>query len=176
MKILLCIARLYPVLGQANAKHAIEFVSGAQATTCKQYNLLKDKEDIKEGNRNMMIASEYLECSLPSSLKLVKNPKNIMSFIGKNLRIRDIPTSLGASVDDTTVIFDKLKFDGKNAFILNDKYYYINLILKGKISVHSYLFWVVDEVLEGTYRVYYPFIVKIEGKTVIAKPYYNSGF
>ncbi|MGX5175336.1 hypothetical protein ACUR5C_15055 [Aliikangiella sp. IMCC44653] len=176
MRILLVIAYLFSFMASASTKNEIAFESGAKVRTCEKYNSLRASQRISETTSNMIIAAEYLECSLMSDLKQVDRPTEVIAPIGKELRIRSIPTSLGPQVDRMAVLSDKFVFDGHDSFKFSEGNHNIVLTLKGQIKSGEYLFWVFDEILDATYRAFFPLIIEVDGNNIKARPFYLSGF
>ena len=109
-------------------------------------------------------------------LKQVDRTIDVITAIGKDLQIRTIPTSLGPQVDRKAVLNDKFVFDGQDSFLFSEGNHNIVITLKGQIKPGEYLFWVVDEILDTTYRAYYPLIIEVDGNEIKAKPFYLGGF
>lgn len=171
--IILC---LISAAANAAPKNEIRFESGIKVSTCDKYNSLRETQRIAETTSNIMIASEYLECSLVPSLKPVQKSKDIILAVGKLLRIRSIPTSLGPRVDRKSVLGDKFIYDGNDSLVYSESEHNVTISLKGEVEPGSYLFWVVDEILDASYRAYYPVIIDLYDDEVKAKPFYHSGF
>ena len=176
MRILLVIACMISFVANASTKNEIVFESGAKVSTCDEYNSLRASQRIAETTSNMIIASEYLECSLVPDLKQVDRTIDVITAIGKDLQIRTIPTSLGPQVDRKAVLNDKFVFDGHDSFLFSEGNHNIVITLKGQIKPGEYLFWVVDEILDTTYRAYYPLIIEVDGNEIKAKPFFLGGF
>ena len=163
-------------IANADEKSEITFVSGETANECVSYNSQRANEDIRDTINNMIIASEYLECSLSDSLKVVGNPEEIISQIYENVRIRSLPTSLGPSVPRNSLLSEKFELVLPNKIVFETKSHNVNISIKGVLSGNRYLIWVVDEILDATYRSYYPAILLIEGEQINVLPFYESGF
>lgn len=162
-----------------NAKTAIEFENDQKVENCADYNRLRKTLFLKESVGNMIVQSEYLDCSLPSLKGGVDNALFILDSILKNMLIRSIPTSLGPSTEDG----DTLAMAGFKVSLPQQAVEYVKgdhdlvINLKGKISDDTYLIWVVDEILKSTYRAYYPAKIKIDNNGHIEPlPYYKSGY
>ncbi|WP_462169720.1 hypothetical protein [Pseudoalteromonas xiamenensis] len=140
VRILLVIACLIPFTLNASTKNEIVFESGAIVSTCDEYNNLRASQRIAETTSNMIIASEYLECSQMPDLKRVDSPIDIITPISKGLRIRSIPTSLGPQVDRKAVFNDKFVFDGQDSLRFSKDEHSIVLTLKDKLSRASICF------------------------------------
>lgn len=163
----------------SNAKTIIEFENGQKVKNCADYNRLRATIFIKETVNNMMVQSEYLDCSLPSLTESIENTSTILDHIAKNMLIRSIPTSLGPSAERS----DTLAKAGFKASLTQPTIKYtkndhnVVITLKGKISEDTYLIWVIDEILNSTYRSYYPAKIRIDSSGKITPlPYYNSGY
>lgn len=161
------------------AKTAIEFEDGQKVENCTDYNRLRETLFVEESVNNMVIQSEYLDCSLASLAGNIDNVSFILDSIAKNMLIRSIPTSLGPSTEDS----DTLAMTGFKVSLAQQAVEYVeddhNLVitLKGRISDDTYLIWVTDEILKSTYRAYYPAKIRIDNNgDVTPSPYYKSGY
>lgn len=161
------------------AKTAIEFEDGQKVENCTDYNRLRETLFIKESVDNMIIQSEYLDCSLRSLTGNIDDVSFVLDSIAKNMLIRSIPTSLGPSTEDG----DTLAVTGFKVSLTQQAVEYAsddhNLVitLKGRISDDTYLIWVTDEILKSTYRAYYPAKIRIDNKgNITPYPYYKSGY
>ncbi len=161
-----------------NAKTAIEFEDGQVVENCVDYNRFRETLLVNETVANMIVLSEYLECSLPSVTGRVDEP-SILDSIVKKMLIRSIPTSLGPATDDNdtlAMVGFKVLLDQKAVEYVKDDHN-VTITLKGRLSDDTYLIWVVDEVLKSTYRAYYPAKIKIGNKGLVTStPYYTSGY
>lgn len=182
---------LIAFIASCSAKTPVELSNGTKVDNCTDYNVQRKALRIKEHVNNILFSSEYLECSLNKPLLPVDNPKATLALIAKKLKARQLPLSIGPSVDrkatlhtaglvvsttSNSLIFDKENKSNK------DSNRNLVIILKGKLSTNQYLVWVVDEILNATYRAYYPAIITItagaadDDDTVTAAPYYAGGF
>lgn len=162
-----------------HAKEAIEFEDGQIVDQCKDYNRLRDILLVKDSIDNMIVQSAYLDCSLPSLVNSVDNAPFILDIILNKMLVRSLPTSLGQSVeDDSTLAVSGFKISSENnsvEYIKED--HNIVIVLKGKLSGNTYLVWVYDELLNSTYRAYFPAVVEVSmDDDIHVRPYYKSGY
>lgn len=165
----------------ANPKNLIEFEDGQVVDNCYHYNKLREVQFVKDDIDNMIIQSEYLDCSLAEELKDF-NDKSTFDTIVDNMTLGDVPNSLNMSLNmslDKGATFKvagfESDFQNKVIYLSNDNVN-IRFNIKGIFPNGEILVWVVDEQLLGNYRSYFPFKVKLEGNKVIALPFYSSGF
>lgn len=162
-----------------SAKTSIELENGGIVDNCTTYNKLRESFTIKESTVNSLISSEYLECSIKKGLANTENSASVLDAIKVSLRVRKLPLSIAQSVNRKDTFNDAgfnvdLKSNSLNYEMNNSN---IVISLKGSLTESEYLIWIVDEVLDTTYRSYYPAIIKIsKDGMVTASPYYNSGF
>lgn len=166
--------------GYGFSKETISMSDDTSVNNCIDYNLARKNQNIFESSSNLLYASEYLECSL-----LDKNFKKIdklyyesdLKIVFKKFTLRSVPSSLGPRIDRSDTLYSLGgTLDLGNAKItLTDQDDNFVLSLKGKIG-DKYLVWIVDEVLSGTYRSYYPALLTIDGDKVTASPLYESGY
>ena len=160
----------------AGAKTEISFQSGRTATDCTSYNQIRKSEPLVETVNNMILASDYLECSLSPNLLHFPSYKSLLFQINEQVRIRQFPLSIGQMVGRN----DKLKVlfmvDGKDSLTYEKENHNVKIVVKGMLSDQKYLIWVVDEILDATYRAYYPAILTVDNELFEIEPYYASGF
>ena len=72
----------------ANAKSSIEFEDGQKVSNCADYDLLRSTLFVKETVDNMIIQSEYLDCSLKGLKGKVKDVTKVLDIMRKTMRIR----------------------------------------------------------------------------------------
>lgn len=162
-----------------NAKSIIEFEDGQKADNCADYNRLRENLLVKESVNNMIVQSEYLDCSLPSLTESIDDASIVLDSIAKNMLVRSIPTSLGPSVKrgDTLAMAGFKVSLTRLAVEYTKGDHNVGIVLKGKVSDDTYLIWVVDEILESSYRSYYPAKIEIDDEgNVESIPYYKSGY
>lgn len=179
-RIKICTSILFVALtASCSAKTPIELENGEIVDNCTSYNKLRESFTIKESTVNSQTSSEYLECSIKKELANTENPASVLDAIKVSLRVRKLPLSIAQSVNRKDTFNDAgfnvdLKSNSLNYEMNNSN---IVISLKGRLTESEYLIWVVDEVLDATYRSYYPAIIKIsKDGMVTASPYYNSGF
>ncbi|MCH1921270.1 hypothetical protein L9G15_17745 [Shewanella sp. A3A] len=176
MRHLLLLACLLTPLAHAAPKTAISMASGASVTDCEQYNALRATENLEETTVNMMIASEYLECSLTPAPQPVAQPQVVLQQIAEQLPIRAIPTSIGRRADKNMVLNAMFTLSDEGTLRFSEQQHIIDIRLKGQLSEHSYLLWISDEILDRTYRAYFPFVVEQTDDGFSARPFYASGY
>ena len=160
----------------AGEKSEIVMASGKTVSDCNSFNELRNTESLLEDSMNMLASSEYLECSLVSNLEQVSSVEEFIHVLNKNLRIRQFPLSLGPQVDRKSLLNEKFNFDGKFSLKYEKDLHKISITYKGKISEGRHLVWVVDEILDATYRAYYPAVVVVSSDRFAVEPYYGGGF
>ena len=179
-RIKICTSILFVAFtASCSAKTPIELENGEVVDNCTSYNKLRESFTIKESTVNSQISSEYLECSIKKELVDTENSASVLDAIKGNLRVRKLPLSIAQSVNRKDTFNDAgfnvdLKLNSLNYEMNNSN---IVISLKGRLTESEYLIWIVDEVLDATYRSYYPAIIKIaKDGMVTASPYYNSDF
>jgi hypothetical protein len=150
--------------------------SGKVVSNCTAYNQLRESESILETTNNMLVAAEYLECSLSSKLNKKNNSSDILANALDIVRIRQLPLSLAQQVGRHDVLKSKFVFDGEHSLKYDKGHHNVVISIKGSLSQNKYLLWVTDEILNATYRAYYPAVLVVNGSDYIVKPYYASGF
>ncbi|WP_417761424.1 hypothetical protein [Shewanella sp.] len=176
MRNLLLLACLLTPLAHAAPKNAIVMASGASVKDCEHYNALRASENIAETTVNMMMASEYLQCSLTPTLTPVDEPAAVLQQIADQLRIRAIPTSVGRRAGENMVFSAMFNISEQGTLRFSEEQHIIDIRLKGQLDDHSYLLWVSDEILDRTYRAYFPVVVEHQGENFSARPFYASGY
>lgn len=162
-----------------SAKEAIEFEDGQIVEQCEDYNRLRDSLLVKDSIDNMIVQSAYLDCSLSSLVNSVDSPPFVLDIILHKMPVRSIPTSLGQSVEnDSTLAMSGFKVSLDHQSIEYTKEdHNIVIVLKGELSGNTYLVWGYDEILNATYRAYFPAVVEVStDNKVQVRSYYKSGF
>lgn len=160
----------------AIAKPEIRMESGKTASNCTVYNQLRESEAILESTNNMLASAEYLECSLPLKLHEQKDYSELLANALNIVRIRQFPLSLAQQVERQDVLNSKFVFTGTNSLEYVEGHHNIVITVKGSLSQNEYLLWVTDEILNATYRAYYPALLVVNKSNYVVKPYYASGF
>lgn len=176
MRLLLTTIFAVTTCSAALAKPAITMQSGKVAEDCSSYNELRYSERPREDIKNKLVASEYLECSLASNPTPVKNSVEVLQQFNQQLRIRQFPLSLGPRVSRRDLLKLKFTYADNSSLIYVDGNHHVSIALKGEIAERRYLVWVTDEILDATYRSYYPAVVVRNGTDFKVEPYYASGF
>ncbi len=159
------------------AQNEIKMDNGQKANNCNIYNKLRESHKVREGVNNDLISSEYLDCSITPDLKQVKNSPEILQAMYHKLRVRKLPTSFSQSVSRKDTFFDAGFTITPDSIAYQKEDRNFSITLKGKITDNKYLIWVVDEILNGTYRSYYPAIAEIsDNDNINITPYYQSGY
>ena len=160
----------------AGEKSKIAMESGKVASDCASYNKLRASERILETSINKLVSSEYLECSLTRGVEQTSNVDNFIELLMNSVRIRQFPLSLGPQINRKTLLKDKFDYNGKFSLEYENGQHHIRITYKGKISEGRHLFWVTDEILDATYRAYYPAVVVSSHNGFVVEPYYGGGF
>jgi hypothetical protein len=166
--------------GYVFSKTPISMSDNTTVNNCADYNIVRKSQNIFESSSNFLYASEYLECSLLiKGFSEIKSEEvaSVLSSIFKNFKIVSIPSSKAQKLSDKDTfssVGGALLIE-KKQITLSDKEHNFLLSLKGKID-DKYLVWIVDEILVGTYRSYYPALLTIDGDKVTASPFYESGY
>ena len=176
MRIIGLIALAFLFCACVEAKTEINFQSGRTASDCASYNQLRKSEHLAETVNNMIVASEYLDCSLSPNLIHLPSYKPLLVQINDQVRIRQFPLSLGQMVERN----DKLKVlfmvKGNDTLSYEKETHNVQIAVKGMLTNQKYLLWVVDEILDATYRAYYPAVLSVDNGLFEIEPYYASGF
>lgn len=150
--------------------------SGKSTSNCTGYNKLRKSETIRESTDNMLVSAAYLECSLPLKLHKQNNYSELLANALNFVRIRQFPLSLAQQVERLDLLNSKFVLTGKNSLEYVKGHHNIVITVKGSLSPNEYLLWVTDEILNATYRAYYPAVLVVNKSNYVVKPYYASGF
>ena len=159
----------------ANAKPEIKMESGKTASDCITYNQLRETELISESVDNMLI-SAYLDCSVPIKLHNEHDYSALIANALNIVRIMDFPLSLAQHVGRQDLLNSKFVSTGNNSLEYAKEHHNILITVKGTLSQNEYLLWVSDEILNATYRAFYPAVLVVNKGGYLIKPYYLSGF
>lgn len=171
---------LFALVVDVFAMTPVNIIGVGEVDSCATYNEARSRGRLDEGINNMLISSEYLECSLNIEgfydIESSKR-KHVLSQIYSNFNVVSIPTSISQKITKIDT-FEKLNADidfsdDKISLMLNGSS--ITLYLKGRFY-NDYLVWIVNEISESAYYSYYPAIVEVSDKDVTARPLYKSGY
>lgn len=135
---------------------------------------------LAETVNNMMIANEYLSCSLANTAELAVDEANLIGQQLLTMRVRQIPLSIAqlygrkASLSDAgfELKSDTLEWSGEQHGII------VQVKAKANDVDNRYLIWVSDLIADGNYYAYYPAWIDVSfaPTTIKVLPIYQSGF
>lgn len=160
----------------ATDKPEIKIESGKVISNCTGYNKLRESEKILETTNNMLVSAEYLECSLSPNIQIRNNYSELLDKVLEVVRVRQFPLSLAQQVDRNAVLNTLFVSDKTYSLKYDKGHHNVAITIKGSFSKNEYLVWVTDEILNATYRAYYPAVLVVSGSNYAIEPFYESGF
>lgn len=160
----------------ASPKSSVILESGEVVNNCNEYNKYRQYSRVKETINNQIAAGEYLECSLISTLETRSGYNIILKEMLSNIRVRQLPLSVGPRAGRKDKLNTLFSLSGEDSLLFEENDHHIRLRIKGLMSKDVYLVWVSDEILNATYRSYYPALMHVAGNKFKVSPYYQSGF
>lgn len=162
----------------------IAFANGDTAQNCEDFNKLRSESKIAEDVNNHIIMANYLHCTLDDEALNAAKPyqveASVLDTIANNLSVRQLPTSLSQTVAASDSFADAgfdINPDTSALVLSNDPDRIFTVELKDQLSDNSYLIWVSDQIKSGTYKAFYAAkVILNEDGTVVAQPFYDSGF
>nr|WP_136251116.1 hypothetical protein [Ningiella ruwaisensis] len=161
----------------------LQLENGQYVESCRAYNQARIVFKIAETYANQLLSSQYLSCSLDSSLQPAENQNAVVRAIFHQLPVRSMPLSLAPMVDGDET-FSMAGFNmwlEKALLTYTDELVNIEVQYKGQLPKSRHLVWVSDKGLQGNYIAYFPAIVmtkNTETGLVVEGliPLYQSGF
>jgi hypothetical protein len=159
---------------------AITLANGEIVTNCADYNSVRSTHMIAKTVNNMMIASEYLPCSLANTAELAVDEANLIGQQLLTMRVRQIPLSIAQLYSRKTSLSDS-GFELKNDTLeWYGEQHSIIVQVKAKANDvdNRYLIWISDLITDGNYYAYYPAWIDVTfaPTTIKVLPIYQSDF
>ncbi len=152
-------------------------LDGRVTNNCEKYNSLRNEVGLLSTNRNRSVAGEYLECSYLLAKEDINNKREFLDKIYKNVNVSQLPLSLSNKVDKNSSFNNlgwKVSYKDGSIYYEQDD---INIVIfLEKVIEDGYLIFVIDEVLKGTYRAYFPANLIVKGTIFLVEPLYKSGY
>ena len=162
----------------------IAFTNGDTAQNCEGFNKLRSEYKIAEDVNNYITMANYLHCTLDDEALNAAKPyqveASVLDTISNKLSVRQLPTSLSQTVAAKDSFADagfEVNTESNSLVLRNDPDRIFTVELKDQLSDHSYLIWISDQIKSGTYKSFYAAkVILNEDGTVVAQPFYDSGF
>ena len=162
----------------------ILFENGEVAANCEEFNTLKQNYRVEETVNNQNLTVHYLPCSLDGDAKMnsgsFKVDVEVLENIMTGLKVRQLPTSLSQTVTPEDTFKDagfEIDTESNSLTLTGDPNRNFRLILKGQQNANAYTLWVFDEILDASYKSYYPVNVTLnDDGSIDTSPVYESGY
>ncbi len=164
-------------VGESKKYSDINMADGRSVNNCTDYNSARDEVSLDESNDNMIVSAEYLVCAYDFSIGSLAQQDEIFDKLYADFDVSKLPLSISQSVT-AKATFKSLnwKVDKKGLKIeySNDD---INIVISlERKTKNGYLIFITDEILNGTYRSYFPAELIVANNTISVRPIYKSGW
>ena len=163
--------------GELKKYNDISMADGRTVNNCADYNLARNDVVLDESNVNMLVSAEYLVCAYEFSTGNLEGQNKIIEKFYAEFDVSKLPLSITQSIAPNAT-FESLnwhldKEEQKIVYSNND----INIVISlERKTTSGYLIFIIDEVLTGTYRSYYPAELIDDDNTLKVRPVYKSGW
>lgn len=164
-------------VGETKKLNDINMADGQTVNNCTDYNLARNYVSLDESNDNMIVSAEYLVCAYDFSIDSLVRQDEIIDKLYAEFDVSKLPLSISQSVTAKATFKSlnwKLDKQGLKIEYSNNN---VNIVISlERKTKNGYLIFIVDEILSGTYRSYFPAELIVTNDTIKVRPIYKSGW